>query len=102
MSLPPERIVKRLDHTAATLSFIEGFYEVVLFGGNSIPYFGDSRMNDTRIIRFGKCDINEEKRSYCILDSKLRALLTSFFSQDVVYTRCRLLLRADSIELDLN
>ena len=59
-------------------------------------------MNDTRIIRFVKCDINEEKCSYCILDSKPRALLTSFFSQDMVDTRCGLLLRADSIELDLN
>ena len=95
-------MVKRRSHTAATLAIIEEFYEVVLFGGNSSPYFGDPCMNDTRIIRFGKCDINEEKCSYSILDSKPRALLISFFSQDVVYTRCGLLLRADSIELDLN
>ena len=99
MSLPPEGIVKRYYRTAATLAIIEEFYEVVLFGGFSSR---GSCMNDTRIIRFGKCDINEEKCSYCILDSKPQALLTSFFSQDVVYTRCRLLLRADSIELDLN
>ena len=85
MSLPPEGIVKRRDHIAATLAIIEEFYEVVLFGGNTSRA---TRMNNTRIIRFGKCDINEEKCSYCILDSKPRALLTSFYSQDVVYTRC--------------
>ena len=58
MSLPPEGIVKRQRHIAATLAIIEEFYEVVLFGG---IYIVGSCMNDTRIIRFGKCKINEEK-----------------------------------------
>lgn len=58
MSLPPEGIVKRSDHIAATLAIIEEFYEVVLlFGLDSVS----SVMNETRIIRFGKCDINEDK-----------------------------------------
>ena len=59
MSLPPEGIVKRYYHIAATVAIIEEFYEIVLFGGKT------SRlgvvMNKIRIIRFGKCDINEEK-----------------------------------------
>ena len=57
MSLPPEGIVKRLNHIAATVAIIEEFYEVVLFSG----YRSGFLMNETRIIRFGKCDINEEK-----------------------------------------
>ena len=57
MSLPPEGIVKRCDHIAATHSFIEGFNEVVLFGGDS-TLVNVSIINETRIIRFGKCDIN--------------------------------------------
>ena len=55
MSQPPEGMVKRRSHIAATLSFIEEFYEVVLFGG-----FYVFSMNKTRIIRFGKCDINQK------------------------------------------
>ena len=58
MSLPPEGIVKRLNHIAATVAIIEEFYEVVLF---SRYWSGSLMMNETRIIRFGKCDINEEK-----------------------------------------
>ena len=61
MSLPPEGIVKRCDHIAATLSFIEGFNEVVLFGGDSSSIGAISVINKTRIIRFGKCDINVEQ-----------------------------------------
>ena len=60
MSLLPEGIVERLAHTAATLSFIEEFYEVVLFGGDSSSG-ATSVVNKTRIIRFGKCDINVEQ-----------------------------------------
>ena len=57
MSLPTEGIVKRYTHIAATVAIIEEFYEVLLlFGLDSIG----SVMNETRIIRFGKCDINEE------------------------------------------
>ena len=54
-------MVERLGHTAATLSFIEGFNEVVLFGGDSSPDTTTSVINETRIIRFGKCDINVEQ-----------------------------------------
>ena len=53
MSLPSEGIVERFNHIAATLTVIEEFYEVVLFGGDSTYYVGPS-MNKTRIIRFGK------------------------------------------------
>ena len=53
-------MVKRPRHTAATLSFIEGFNEVVLFGGDSSSG-ATSVVNKTRIIRFGKCDINVEQ-----------------------------------------
>ena len=63
MSLPPEGIVKRQDHIAATLAITEEFYEVVLFGGysesSSHGPMEFSFMNETRIVRFGKCDINE-------------------------------------------
>ena len=58
MSLPPEGIVKRFGHIAATLAIIEEFYDVFLFGGKS-RYYGGSHKNETRIIRFGKCEINE-------------------------------------------
>ena len=51
-------MLKRLDHTAATLSFIKGFYEVVLFGGDSSRTSISSVINETRILRFGKCDSN--------------------------------------------
>ena len=54
-------MVERLDHTAVTLSFIEGFNEVVLFGGDSSSTDAISVVNKTRIIRFGKCDINVEQ-----------------------------------------
>ena len=53
-------MVERMDHTAATLSFIEGFNEVVLFGGDSSSG-ATSVVKKTRIIRFGKCDINVEQ-----------------------------------------
>ena len=56
MSLPSEVLVKRYNHIAATLAIIEEFYEVVLFGGNA----PSSCTNKTRIIRFGKCDVNVE------------------------------------------
>ena len=54
-------MVERHSHTAATLSFIEGFNEVVLFGGDSSSTGAISVVNKTRIIRFGKCDINVEQ-----------------------------------------
>ena len=60
MSLPPDRTNERYDLIAATLSFIEEFYEVVLFGGKERNVY-EPPVNETRIIRIGKYDINEEK-----------------------------------------
>ena len=54
-------MVELSDHTVATLSFIEGFNEVVLFGRDSSSSYDTSVVNKTRIIRFGKCDINVEQ-----------------------------------------
>ena len=54
-------MVERSDHTAVTVSFIEGFNEVVLFGGDSSSSIDATVVNKTRIIRFGKCNINVEQ-----------------------------------------
>ena len=63
MSLPPEGIVERHEHIAATLANIEEFNEVVLFGGRSSNAVV-STTNKSRIIRLRKCEINVKQCYY--------------------------------------